>query len=881
MKKIKLLSILLGLCMSISLFTACDLSGLVNGMIPDDNGGNTNETNRNGENAESKEEESHLHKVVIEEGFAPTCTEYGRTDGSYCAICGERLSEPELIPPTGHELDEYGQCRICGEYFADNESETDSETTYPWWGETDSETDSETVYETDSETTYPWWETESETEARQPTEGLAYDPNDEGNGYIVYDIGKATDKDIVIPSEYNGLPVVKIDAKAFEGYDITSVYIPGTVKEIGLQAFHSCTNLEAVYISEGVETIGESAFYCCYALRSVYIPGTVASMGYGAFSNCSSLMEITLGEGIKAIPHNAFSYTYNLREIVIPDSVKSIDSYAFSGCQYLERVVIGSGSMLESISKYSFERCDNLQYNTYSNASYLGNEDNPYMILVKADNQKIRSCEIHSQTKVIAQSAFEGCFSIKSLQIPEGVIRIGESAFSGCTSLQSITIPNSVISMGINIFNECNALESVTMPLVGKKIEDGLEVDMRFGDYFGWNVPETLKTVVINGGDKIGEYAFYICSGLTSITIPDGVTSIGGQAFCGCTGLTSITIPDGVTSIGREAFSGCTGLTSITIPDGVTSIGGRAFCGCSGLTSITIPDGVTSIGEEAFSGCTGLTSITIPDSVISIGINIFNECNALESVTMPLIGKKIEDGLEVDMRFYDYFGWNVPETLKTVVINGGDTIGEGIFESCSRITSITITDGVTSIGTGAFAYCYGLTSITIPDSVTSISDGVFAFCPGIASITVDADNTVYHSADDCIIETASKTLIAGCKNSVIPNDGSVTSIGDSAFAYCSGLTSITIPDSVTSIGYRAFYWCSSLTSVTIPDSVTSIGEKAFSDCSNLTDIYFGGSEAEWQTLTSGNTMNLGAYSAMVHFAGGEETQPGETEPSAD
>ena len=154
----------------------------------------------------------------------------------------------------------------------------------------------------------------------------------------------------------------------------------------------------------------------------------------------------------------------------------------------------------------------------------------------------------------------------------------------------------------------------------------------------------------------IGNYAFYGCSGLTSITIPDSVTSIGNKAFYGCSGLTSITIPDSVTSIGYSAFSGCSGLTSITIPDGVTSIDSHAFYGCSSLTSITIPDGVTSIGSHAFSGCSGLTSITIPDGVTSIDSHAFYGCSSLTSITIP---------------------------------DGVTSIGSHAFYGCSSLTSIT------------------------------------------------------------------------------------------------------------------------------------------------------------------------------------------------
>ncbi len=226
---------------------------------------------------------------------------------------------------------------------------------------------------------------------------------------------------------------------------------------------------------------------------------------------------------------------------------------------------------------------------------------------------------------------------------------------------------------------------------------------------------------------------------------------------------------------------------SVTIPETViynstiyriTTIRYDAFNGCSSLTEITIPNSVTSIDDRAFSGCSSLTEITIPNSVTSIGENAFGS---------------------------------------------------------SGLTSITIPNSVITIGSDAFSGCSSLTEITIPNSVTSIGDRTFTSCSSVETITVEAGNPIYHSANNCIIETATKTLHTGCKNSIIPTDGSVTSIGYAAFYGCRSLTEITIPNSVTSIGENAF--CSSgLTSITIPNSVTTIGYGAFADCSNLTEI---------------------------------------------
>ena len=203
--------------------------------------------------------------------------------------------------------------------------------------------------------------------------------------------------------------------------------------------------------------------------------------------------------------------------------------------------------------------------------------------------------------------------------------------------------------------------------------------------------------------DKLGDYAFYGCSGLTSLTIPSSVTSIGASAFEGCNGLTSLVIPSGVTSIGDKAFHGCSGLISLTIPSSVTSIGWSAFSGCSGLTSLTIPSSVTMISGEVFSGCSGLTSLVIPSSVTLISRSAFSGCSALTSLTIPSSVTKI---------------------------------GPSAFEGCSGLTSLTISSSVTSIGGSAFAGCSGLTSLTIPSSVTSIGDKAFHGCSGLTSLTI-------------------------------------------------------------------------------------------------------------------------------------------------
>ena len=527
-----------------------------------------------------------------------------------------------------------------------------------------------------------------------------------------------------------------------------------------------------------------------------------------------------------------------------------------------------SGGLCYNFSSLTTVRVTYQERNSSSNYSGLTTVTIPETVIHYGTTYSVTRIEMY---------AFRNCSSLTSITIPNSVTSIGDAAFYKCTSLTSVTIGNSVTSIGGYAFDGCSSLTSVTIPNSVTSIGNAAFYDTGiYNDESNWEndvlyidncliearrsisgtytIKENTRLIadrafydcssltsitIPNSVTSIGESAFSSCDALTSITIPEGVTSIGNSAFSYCYSLTSVTIPNSVTSIGDGAFRDCSSLTSITIPEGVTSIGEDAFYNCSSLTSITIPNSVTSIGDYAFSGCSSLTSVTIPNSVTSIGGYAFDGCSSLTSVTIPNSVTSIGESAFSDCSsltsvtinsdaivnktytYYDEFYWvNLSNIFGSQVVNyiiGDDVkgIGEYAFYGCSSIASVTIPNSVTKIGDYAFSRCSSLLSVTIPESVTSIGISAFSGCSSLTSPLYNAHCFAY--------------MPPALKGAYTISDG-IKQISGGAFYDCSSLTSITIPNSVTSIGERAFYYCSSLTSITIPNSVTNIGSYAFSGC---------------------------------------------------
>ncbi len=369
---------------------------------------------------------------------------------------------------------------------------------------------------------------------------------------------------------------------------------------------------------------------------------------------------------------------------------------------------------------------------------------------------------------------------INSVVIGDSVTSIGECAFAYCYYLKSATIGKSVESIGVYAFFDCEALEQIVIPDSVKEI--GMD---SFSNCL------SLKSVTIGSGlETVDSYAFDYCPSLESITVSPLNNTFHSSGNCLIETETKTLIKGGSTGV-------------IPSDGSVEVIGNSAFYGCTVLESITIPNTILEIDEYAFGDCESLKDVIIPDSVVFIGDNAFSYCVSLESVK---IGNSVE---EIDYE---------------------------AFYGCISLKEINIPDSVKYLRQGAFDGCVSAEKLTIGSGVQYIDFYVFDNCYSIEKITVSPLNEVFYSAGDCLINAETKTLVKGCKNSVIPGDGSIEVVGDSAFYGCYYLESVIIPEGIKTIEPYAFGYCPKLNYVELPDSLEAICEYAFADCELLLSI---------------------------------------------
>lgn len=498
-------------------------------------------------------------------------------------------------------------------------------------------------------------------------QGLTYTLNADHTATVANYDNHTQDGVIDIPdtvtSSGQSYKVTAIGDSAFKSLstpiNVSSVFIPATVRSIGGSAFSYCNALTTVTFAEdsqlksiggsaffgtehahprfkeikipdSVETIGNAAFRYCQDLERITLPSALQKLSNSTFHGCTALSEVTFPASLKTIEKGAFIGCRKLSEVKLPASLTTIQSYVFDSCSSLETVFyagsLAQWSQINTSNDFLGDSCPSLVMGDYT-AQFIPVKDNPYdypppktVTITKytgTESTVILPPKISSwPVTKIGEAAFQDNTTITSVTIPASVTEIGANAFAGCTNLTSVTYGGDWRNLTIQSGNP--AVEDAAKDAANEQLFDfefilnnTAVIVIRYkGTAADVTIPSRYKDKPVT---MIGHAAFFN-SAVTSVTIPDSVTSISDDAFVNCPQLTNISIPNSVTYIGFFAFGSCTSLKSITLPSSLSSISGALFSGCSQLTTIHIPVSVTSIGNNAFADCPSLMTVTYPGS---------------------------------------------------------------------------------------------------------------------------------------------------------------------------------------------------------------------------------------------------------------------------
>lgn len=575
---------------------------------------------------------------------------------------------------------------------------------------------------------------------------------------------------------------------------------------------------------------------------------------------CGDSMSWTLSDGVLDISGTGImdgepgwlKYKDQITTVNIGEGVERIGTGAFEGCSNLTKVSFPS--TLQETGRYSFHDCTSLETVTVPyNVSWLAN------------------------------STFSGCTKLKNVTLECNIDVIEISCFENCTSLTSIKLPDQATKIALYAFRGCTRLSSVTFP-------------------------ETLV--------DIQDEAFAGCTSLTKITVPYGVTNLGDGAFKNCTGLTSATMVS-VNRIGNYAFEGCTGLKTVTIPVTVDHIWVSAFAKCSSLTDVHYGGTVSQWGDlEIAANNAPLFKATLHAKDSSSFNGASGTCGTNLTWTLGTTGTLTISGSGAMSNFDSnnygsYYFYKAPwkaynSIIKKVVIESGvTTIGNGAFSGCGNLTTITMHNGIVSIGRDAFVNS-GILSLTIPSSMTEIAANAFENVTSLTTVTIPAtvktigsyafanctdlttvnlSNGVTRICDSAFRDCAKLETIdlpnsikriessafngAGLTEVVIPSSIASSGFGEFAFANCLNLTKVTISSNVQKIGIDAFANCKNLKTVIIPLTVYEIGSYAFTGCTSLSDVYYEGTQDNWNNVPGSGQTEL--QSATKHYGSTGET----------
>lgn len=577
--------------------------------------------------------------------------------------------------------------------------------------------------------------------------------------------------EITFPS---GLTTIKDEA--FSNVKITSLNFPASVRNIGVSAFSACSAVTTITFGEGsqLEVIGDKAFYATTGLEVIKLPDSVKSIGNyafyksaitelvlpaaletigdNAFQECERLFKIVVQEKIKTIGANAFDKT-GIQSIYLPATLTSIGDKAFFNAKYLETVRFADGARLATIGESVFEGCKSLK-NINVPASVMSVGANAFK-----DAASLETIELPNGVTTIGDSAFDGASSLKNFNIPAELTTIGNRAFAN-TAITSFTFSNKVTSIGTSAFEGCAELQSVVF-------DEG----------------NTITTLGTN--ESAQDNIFKDTVNLKTVVLPAKLVMIGGHVFEN-SGITSLNLTSSVQVIGDFAFANCDGLTEISVYGNTTYIGDFAFYDCDELTKANISFGVDYLGSFAFGSCNKLTTSDIPSSVINLGANPYGDI-AFGQITLDPENETFvyENGMLFNHSktvLYYYSPENTPE-------NG----------------VVVIPESVTEIKAGAFAGATNIKSVTLPAKVKTVPDYAFYGCTNLETVTIESG---------------------------------ITSIGAHAFDGCSKLNNVTVPATATTIGDYAFANCTTLSSFTFASETATyvLGSHMFENCISITEV---------------------------------------------